>query len=1097
MKKSVNIQPIFFDKSGKRRIFFNILSPVFISIFLALFIFIFVYSHKATQINTIQSPHSEIITTNSNVSLVYTENHPRAFSVINDRIESSYSIFIPRYLVSEEKVSTPIEYQNLLNDISFLEKDRPGERKKIAILSGINFSAPPTERNIIRTTNSSTDKTVVSYVESVTIAEVLRIRNDLLENDFDDIYIDFDNTKISSSDELLNFERWFEDAKLLLEESDINVGILISPIYLNDYNSSIIKKVDNIYFKNDKQNTYLEQLNILLKYSNIQPSNVYLEVPTISTQKDISVVEGYLSSIDYHNASQFFDKVKITSRDIEPVKTNNGNFQYNTTDAITSYNYLRYLKNGGFFIENTNYKFSITDPGFEEFTTWYLLEDPFNDTRNRILLSENYRSSLDIETTGEGEVYSIDHKAEPGDRYIQLDDQLFITQSQIISQDKPAVVEKTGHISNKIALTFDDGPHPETTKKVLDILDSYGVKGTFFVLGKNVLAYPEVTKAIIDKGHEIENHSHTHPIFSQIDQQSQIQEIQATNNAIETVTGIKPQYFRKPYSNLSVIDTDESIEYLNYLKDLNLRASEYDIDSKDWLVDSPEESVQKVVEAIENSQGNYSQILFHDTSEKIDNTLEALPQIIEYLQKKDIQIVRVDELDKNTEFRANAIPATTTVYRALYGRQKLFTLILMINTFSLLLAILRSTWLIIGAFTYKFKMVLKVYFLSHINQKQLRYPPLAVIIACYNEELVIKKTIDSLLACNYPKLKIVVVNDGSTDRTAEIVKEMSSTHKNIKLINSTNMGKAKALQRSIKEVRTKWIVFCDADTVFEKKALHNFANNILITDDNVGAIAGHILVGNQRNLITLSQTIEYGISQQFIKPAQDVINTITVVPGAVGMWKRDALIKSGGFIHDTLAEDADATMRIVSIGKKVRFNSEARAKTEVPENFRNLFRQRTRWQLGNMQALYKHRKGVFNPHYSTLGFVGLPLFYIDIAMTILYPFLFLFSLYLSVSRFYNHPLPIFTNVSYIDQEFLSLLAMIFIIVELALCLYVIIFQKHGFFNKLKLLIILPFFLTGYKFFLSYATYISAIRAVKGTQQGWNHIKRTAHVALEM
>jgi len=1094
LKKSVDLQPIFFDKTGRRKMFFNIFLPVFTSILIFFSLFVFVYSRKVNQITNNLTPTVERVTSNSNVSVVFTENHPLAYSVIKDRIESTDSIFIPRYLVKDKKVTTPDEYLTLFDEITFVEKDWLGEHTNIAIMSGINFSIPPTERNI---PIQSTDITGSSYVESVTIAEVLRIRNDLEVNNFDEIFIDLDTTKIKSSNELVRVERWFEDTKLILEESGIKVGILISPTYLNDYSASIIKKVDRIYFKIDKQNTNLAQLNLLLKYSNIQPKNVYLEVPTISTQKDISVKEGYLGSVDYYGTSQYLDMVKIDSRGIEPVKTINGKIQYYSTDAITTYNYLRYLRNGSFFIENTNYKFSISDPGFEEFTTWSLIEDPFNAIRNSNLLSKNYRASLNIETTGVGEVYSIDNKAESGNRDIQLDDQLFVIQSQIISQDKPALVEKSGHVNKTIALTFDDGPHPETTEKVLDILDSYGVKGTFFVIGKNVLAYPDVTKAIIDRGHEIENHSHTHPVFSQIDQEAQIQEILASNAAIESITGIIPKYFRKPYSNLSNIDTDQSVEYLSYLKTLNLSASEYDIDSKDWLVDSPEESVQKVIEEIEISQGNFSQILFHDTSERVDNTLIALPRIIEYLQENDIEIVRVDELDTNAEVRTNIKPETTIFYRAIYSKQKVFNFIFMFNIFALLISILRSTWLIIGTFIYKVNMVLKLSFFSHINQKQRRYPPLAVIIACHNEELVIKKTIDSLIACNYPKLQIVVVNDGSTDRTAEIVEEMSKIYTNIKLINSMKMGKAKALQRSIKEVRTKWIVFCDADTIFEKKALHNFSNNILIADENIGAIAGNILVGNQRNLITLSQTIEYGISQQFIKPAQDVINTITVVPGAVGMWRRDALIKSGGFLHDTLAEDADATMRIISIGKKVRFNSEARAKTEVPENFKDLFRQRTRWQLGNMQALYKHKKGVFNPHYSTLGFVGLPLFYIDIAMNVMYPLLSLFTLYIFISTYYNLQLPMFASIPYLDQYILNVLALLFIILELALSIYVIIFQKHGFFNKLKLFLTLPFFLIVYKFFLSYATCISAIRALKGTHHGWNYLNRTANVALEI
>lgn len=525
-----------------------------------------------------------------------------------------------------------------------------------------------------------------------------------------------------------------------------------------------------------------------------------------------------------------------------------------------------------------------------------------------------------------------------------------------------------------------------------------------------------------------------------------------------------------------------------YLNNLNLKASEYDIDSKDWSLDTAEETIAKVVQEIESSDGNFSQILFHDTSEKIDNTLIALPKIIEYLQKNNIEIVRVDQLNDPISELGSKPQKSTTTYKAINSKHKLLTTIMYFNIFVLVTVLIRNAWLISGTIVYNYKLFIRRYFFHSINKSLITYPALSVIIACYNEELVIERTLESLVECNYPKLKIFVVNDGSTDETPNIVKNLAKKHKNIILLNTPKGGKAKALQVAIKKVRTRFIVFCDADTIFEKHSLQNFANSIFLNSQNLGAVAGNIYVGNQINTLTRAQTIEYGIAHMFIKPTQDTYNTITVVPGATGMWSREGLVKSGGFLHDTLAEDADATMRIISLGKKVRFNSQVITKTEVPDTFQSLFKQRTRWQLGNLQTIYKHRHGIFNIHYGSLGFIGLPMFYLDITLTIIYPFILpfiLYTLFLSFSAGYN---AVSSNL-----QLITIIGLLFSTLELLFAITVIIFQRNSLLNKIMLFLTLPYFFTIYKAFLSYSTIVASMRALRGTAHGWNYLVRTATV----
>ncbi len=185
-----------------------------------------------------------------------------------------------------------------------------------------------------------------------------------------------------------------------------------------------------------------------------------------------------------------------------------------------------------------------------------------------------------------------------------------------------------------------------------------------------------------------------------------------------------------------------------------------------------------------------------------------------------------------------------------------------------------------------------------------------------------------------------------------------------------NGGKASALNFGIAHSNFERVVCVDADTQLKSDALRWLISKL--ENGNTAAVAGNVKVGNEVNMLTKWQSIEYITSQNFDRRAYDLLNCITVIPGAIGAFKKDALLRAGGFTTDTLAEDCDLTMRLLSKGYVVRNCAEAISYTEAPESFRQFFKQRFRWSFGVMQCFWKHRYALFNPRYKNFGMIALP-----------------------------------------------------------------------------------------------------------------------------
>ncbi|HEY6193859.1 MAG TPA: glycosyltransferase, partial [Candidatus Eisenbacteria bacterium] len=258
----------------------------------------------------------------------------------------------------------------------------------------------------------------------------------------------------------------------------------------------------------------------------------------------------------------------------------------------------------------------------------------------------------------------------------------------------------------------------------------------------------------------------------------------------------------------------------------------------------------------------------------------------------------------------------------------------------------------------------------------------SVLIAAYNEAPVIARTIRAVLASREPPLEVIVVDDGSWDATGEVVEELAETERCVRLLRQQNAGKATALNRGITAARGELLVCLDADTLFSPETLGRLVAHF--SDARVGAVAGNVKVGNRINVWTRWQALEYITSQNLDRRAYALLDAITVVPGAVGAWRRSAVVGVGGFQVDTLAEDMDLTWRLRRAGWRIANETSAHGFTEAPDSLETLYRQRFRWSFGTLQCLWKHRAALGRVGW--FGRLALPTLWVfQIAFPILSP----------------------------------------------------------------------------------------------------------------
>ncbi len=638
-------------------------------------------------------------------------------------------------------------------------------------------------------------------------------------------------------------------------------------------------------------------------------------------------------------------------------------------DAATALNQMRAAQSLGI------QTFALWRLGSEDRTLWRVWDSPEDPTAVDKL--KDVPPGQDVDMEGTGEILKIEARPTNGTRTIKLDSSGQIIDETFDPLPEPYRVARYGASTHEIALTFDDGPDPQWTPKILDVLKEKNATATFFLIGLEAENNSRIASRIFREGHGIGNHTFTHPDISNLSGQYMRLEVNLTEQLFASRLGIRTILFRPPYSIDAEPDTEDQVRPLEFTQDMGYITVGDKIDTNDWQGPSAAQITSDVLDHLPPCApadlrcGNV--VLMHDGGGNRLQTLLALPKIIDGIRAKGLQIVPVYQLIGKT--RADVMPAISPNERwAATAIRIAFWLWGFIDhaitwTFFLGDVLMTGRLLFIGAFAIFDRFRKRQYGLP--ADAESYKPSVAVLIPAYNEGKVIERTIRSVLSSNYPNFRVIVIDDGSSDDTLEVarrafVSEQASGQ--VLILTKPNSGKAEALNFGLQYVEDEIFMGIDADTVISPNAISRVIPHFL--NSKVGAVAGNAKVGNRINLWTRWQALEYITSQNFERRALNTLGAVSVVPGAIGAWRTSAVREVGGYHTDTVAEDADLTMALLRRGYRVEYEDLALAYTEAPISANGLMRQRFRWSFGILQAVWKHR-AVFGRK-GVLGWVALP-----------------------------------------------------------------------------------------------------------------------------
>ena len=534
-----------------------------------------------------------------------------------------------------------------------------------------------------------------------------------------------------------------------------------------------------------------------------------------------------------------------------------------------------------------------------------------------------------------------------------------------------------------VALTFDDGPDPDWTPKVLAVLAKYHVPATFFLVGGRVAENPGLTRAEVAAGDEVGIHTFTHDDLATASEWRRTFEFSLTQSAIDAAAGVSTPLLRPPYSaEPDALDNEDWAALQDagahgYLVVLTNR------DSQDWQ----RPGVAKIVANVLPAHGTPGLlVMMHDGGGDRSQTVAALDRLIPLLKARGYSFTTVTGL-------VGAPSSLTPASTGLQWRGRV--LIVAVQSSDVIVTVLGWTILLAGVLSVLRLLLLLVTARRHARRRRGPWgppvrEPVSVVVPAYNEEAGIEATLISLLRSEYP-IEVIVVDDGSTDGTAAIVERYARF--GVQLIRQANAGKPAALNTGIAAAHGRILVLMDGDTVFAPDSIGRLVQPF--SDPGIGAVSGNTKVANRNGLLGRWQHIEYVIGFNLDRRFYDLAGCMPTVPGAIGGFRREALADVGGVSDATLAEDTDLTMAIVRAGWRVVYEEHAIAWTEAPASLSQLWKQRYRWSYGTMQAMWKHRRSVFDSGGSGLvGRRALPyLSLFQILLPLLAPLVDVFAIY--------------------------------------------------------------------------------------------------------
>ncbi len=682
-----------------------------------------------------------------------------------------------------------------------------------------------------------------------------------------------------------------------------------------------------------------------------------------------------------------------------------------------------------------------------------------------------YSLPKDIPVIGTGvflrvsQVHQVNNQAVLADVYSGYQKKILSSQEKKVIGQHKYVIERYGSKPGKhIVLTFDDGPHPIYTPQILDVLSAEGAHSTFFPIGANVVKYPEIAERMTREGHDVANHTFSHADLDLTGNEQARQEINQTQRIIRSVTGVDSALFRIPYGgndDESVIDDKRAIleaQSLGYV------LASYDIDSNDWEFDDMSQIKMPELD------GTDKVVLMHDGGGDRTKTVAYLQSLIQAAKAEGYTFTSLSRL--HSEYKLNAtinpsIADDAAFYAAnasiVWPKQiihVLFFTSVFLAFFSIVVAIILAE--------------LQLIFHKPRRRHNGYYPLVSVIIPAYNEEKVLGKTVKSVLRSQYRNLEVIIIDDGSKDRTWEITKELRSDPR-IRGLHQRNRGKSSAVNRGIKVSRGSIFISIDADTIFLPNTISKMVR--FFHDPEIGGVAGVVKVGNVNSWITRWQALEYITSISIERASQAFMKSIVIAPGACSAWRKHAVKKAGGYSAATMAEDCDLTLAVHRAGYQIVQDMSAFAYTESPETLRDLAKQRFRWIFGTIQAFWKHRNMIFNYRYGWLGCFFIPKAILGIMMQLIFT-----------------PLLLLVAISNIISGNLSVIllyaAVSFLILVITAAIGLLLARE-----RLTYLIATPAFRIVYSPLRSILLYATALAVLGGMEISWNKVVRSGSAVI--
>jgi len=747
-------------------------------------------------------------------------------------------------------------------------------------------------------------------------------------------------------------------------------------------------------------------------------------------------------------------------------------------DAVTLFNQVKVSdpwKPRGYAL----WRMGMEDPG-----VWSLLGKPYGQASPAGLTELHNGQGVDFD--GGGEVLRVAALPTPGKRSLEFDpDTGLISGERYDVIPSSYVIERYGQRKGLVALTFDDGPDGRWTPKILDILKKKNAPATFFVIGQNMQRRPDLVQREVDEGHDVGGHSWTHPNIGETPLAQVQVELNATQRLFEVITGRSMRLFRPPFFGDAEPSTPHEVAPLVIAQTLGYMTVGLRIDPDDWQKPTPQQIIDRTLDRLDHPGNRPGQVvLLHDAGGDRSRTVAALPGLIDAIRARGYRLVTVGELAGMTP--QQVMPPTSrngldlAIDRLGFDFFR-WTQVAMTTLF------LTAIFLGVARLVFLASLALVHRFWTHEEPADLdpaTGPLVSVLIPCFNEEKVIAASVARILESDWKNLEVLVLDDGSKDRTAEEVRTHFAHDPRVTLLSFENGGKARAVNRGLAVAKGEFVVALDADTLFPPETIGRLAR--WFQDPDIGAVAGNAIVGNRVNIVTRWQALEYVTAQNLERRALSALGAVTVVPGAVGAWRKSVLDALGGYPADTLAEDQDLTIACQRAGWKVAFDPEARAYTEAPDTVGGLLKQRFRWSFGTLQCVWKHRKAMFSTKAPVLGFVALPQIWLfQIILAVAAPLVDLAVIWSLIAGLYGavaHPVEWRPDDMLLGLTYWA----IFIGVDLAAGALGMALEKRAPWADLPFLPVQRF---GYRQLMYYVVVKSVVMAVRGGRVGWGKLER--------